>query len=162
MSPIMQNTVDNVNRQDSDLAEAVFESIHTVMHLYRSRQYRAMRDDAQELTHMEHKALGFFARHRDATQSDLVAHSGRDKAQLARLIKGLKDRGLLDARPDPADRRNVRLRLSPAGEALFVAAREQARQVADLGVTGLSAAQCTQLLTALAVLRENLENDRPA
>ncbi|GGP27116.1 hypothetical protein GCM10010971_29350 [Silvimonas amylolytica] len=119
-----------------------------------------MRDDAQELTHMEHKAMGFFARHPDATQSDLVAHSGRDKAQLARLIKGLKDRGLLDAQPDAADRRNVRLRLSAAGEQLFAAARQQARQVADLGVAGLSAAQCTQLLAALSVLRDNLEADR--
>ncbi|GGP22670.1 MarR family winged helix-turn-helix transcriptional regulator [Silvimonas iriomotensis] len=158
----MQNTVDNVNRHDADQAEAVFEAIHTVMHLYRSRQYRAMRDDAQELTHMEHKAMGFFARHPDATQSDLVAHSGRDKAQLARLIKGLKDRGLLDATPDPSDRRNVRLRLSAAGEQLFAAAREHAREVADHGVAGLSAGQCAQLLASLAVLRDNLEADRQA
>lgn len=158
MSPIMQNTVDNVNRHDT--AEAVFEAIHTVMHLYRSRQYRAMRDDAQELTHMEHKAMGFFARYPGATQSDLVAHSGRDKAQLARLIKGLKDRGLLEAEPDAADRRNVHLRLSCTGEQLFAVAREHAREVADLGVAGLSVPQCVALLDALAVVRQNLENDR--
>jgi hypothetical protein len=36
---------------------------------------------------MEGKVLGFFARHPGATQRDLAQHSGRDKAQLARLIK---------------------------------------------------------------------------
>lgn len=35
--------------------------------------------------------------------------------QLARLITGLKDRGLLEATPDEADRRNIRLALTAEG-----------------------------------------------
>ena len=82
------------------------------MHQFRSRQFQALRDGAHDITHMESKVMGFFARHPGATLSDLVAHSGRDKAQLAKLVKGLRERGLLDGRADADDRRNVRLRLS--------------------------------------------------
>jgi DNA-binding MarR family transcriptional regulator len=67
---------------------------------------------------MEGKVLGFFARHPGATQRDLAQHSGRDKAQLARLIKSLRERGLLLAEEDGSDRRQVCLRLSDAGQAV--------------------------------------------
>ncbi len=39
--------------------------------------------------------------------------------QLARLIKGLRDRGLLDGEADPSDRRNTRLTLTDAGQAVI-------------------------------------------
>ena len=95
--------VDNVNKNTPDLPQDVFDSIHAVMHLFRAEQYRAFRDAPHPLTHMEGKLLGFFARRPDATLSDLVAHSGRDKGQLARLIKTLKDQGLLEASEAQAD-----------------------------------------------------------
>jgi DNA-binding MarR family transcriptional regulator len=49
---------------------------------------------------MEGKVLGYFCRHPGNTQSDLAQHSGRDKAQLTRLIARLKEAGLLEARAD--------------------------------------------------------------
>jgi DNA-binding MarR family transcriptional regulator len=106
----MTKQVNKVNQ-----SEQVFDAIHSIMHLYRARQLRGLRDNPHELTHMEYKALGFFSRHPGATQGDLVAHSGRDKAQLARLLKGLRDKELLDAVADD-DRRITRLTLSAAGK----------------------------------------------
>ena len=82
----MTKSVDNVNHLPADVADEVVESIHAVMHLYRARQYRTLREGPSDLTHLEGKVLGFFGRHPGATQSDLVAHSARDKGQLARLI----------------------------------------------------------------------------
>jgi DNA-binding MarR family transcriptional regulator len=78
--------------------DEIFEAIHTIMHLFRSEQYRALRDGPYDLTHMEGKILAFLARNSGATLSELVAHSGRDKSQLARLIKGLREQGLLRGR----------------------------------------------------------------
>ena len=114
MSSIMRKQVDVVNHSAS-LAEEVVESVHTVMHRFRSLQFQALKEGAHDLSHMEAKALGFFAARPGATQSELVQHSGRDKGQVARLIAGLRERGLLEAGADASDKRSVRLQVSAAG-----------------------------------------------
>ncbi|MYM27587.1 MarR family transcriptional regulator [Duganella sp. CY15W] len=129
------------------------------MHLYRARQLRGLRDTPHEITHMEYKALGFFSRHPGATQGDLVAHSGRDKAQLARLLKGLRDKELLDAAADQADRRITRLTLSAQGQKIFNSLNQLGTQASGAAVDGMSAAQLTQLQTLLQQIRDNLEAD---
>lgn len=139
------------------LSHDVFESIHTVMHLYRSRQYRDLRGGPHELTHMENKVLGFFTRHPGATQSDLVAHSRRDKAQLTRLIRGLRDKGLLEARVDEADRRSTRLQPTAEGEAVHKGAHKQGVRLSRVAVRGLSDDECRQLVALLHRVRANLE-----
>lgn len=162
----MRKQVDKVNQNPddgatgaADMADEVFESIHAIMHFYRSRQYRALRDGGHELTHMETKALGYFARHPGATQSDLVAHTGRDKAQLARLIKGLRDRGFLEASTDAADRRSVRLQVTAAGQDVFRNLRRQGRHLSGVAVRGLGDAEREMLLTLLQRVRSNLESE---
>lgn len=153
----MANLVDKVNQDPAAVADEVFEAVHSVMHLFRARQYRGLRDGAHEMTHLEAKVLGFFARHPQATQGELVAHSGRDKGQIARLIGGLRERGLLDAEPDPADRRSVRLQLSADGRELQRVLHRQARRVSARAVDGLSDAERRQLLTLLERVKANLE-----
>ena len=140
-----------------DLSLELFDSLHTVMHLYRARQLRALRDGAFELTPMEFKALGYVARHPGCTQSDLVEQFGRDKGQLARLVKGLRDRGLLEARPDPADKRSTLLAPSAAGEQLHRILRSEAAEVARQATAGLTAAQHRAALAALDLIRQNFE-----
>lgn len=153
--------VDNVNINPEDAPQEVFESIHAVMHMFRSEQYRAFRDGPRPLTHMEGKLIGFFARRPDATLSDLVAHSGRDKGQLARLIKTLKDQGLLEASEDQADKRSVRLRLTAEGRSIHQTLRRQSARLAKLAVKGLDAAECERLVELLARVKTNLEAAAP-
>lgn len=153
----MRKTGDTVN-QSAEPEEDVLELVHRVMHEYRTLQYRSLRDGPHDITHMEGKVLGFFGNHPGATQSELAQHSGRDKAQLARLIKGLRDRGLLDAEVDETDRRNVRLSLSAQGQALLRGLRQQAKRLATKAVTGLDAAERKQLLSLLQRLRANLQS----
>ena len=158
----MTQSLDNVNhsprgprtpRDDDD----VLELMHRLMHLYRAQQYQALRGGPHDITHMESKVLSFFGRHARATQSDLAAHSGRDKAQLARLVKGLRERGLLDGEADPEDRRNLRLQLTEAGRAVLARLHRQGRQLAARAVTGLDAAEQMQLLALLRRVQANLE-----
>jgi len=153
----MPSKVDKVNQQGSASAEEIFESIHAITHLYRSRQYRELRDAPGELTHMEHKVLGFFARNPGATQSDLMQHSGRDKAQLTRLIRGLKEKGLLEARVDEGDRRSTLLQPSPEGRRIYKALQVHAARIANAAVAGMSKEECRHLASMLARLRANLE-----
>jgi len=155
----MKKQVDKVNQKPVDAADEVFESIHTIMHLYRSQQYRTLRDGEHDLTHMESKVLGFFVRHPGATQSDLVQHSGRDKAQLARLIRSLRERGYLEARADEEDRRSVRLQVTATGLDIFKHLRQQGRHLATVAVQGLSDDERRQLVSILQRVRTNLESE---
>ncbi len=153
----MRNIVDEVNQNPPSPALEVLERVHAIMHLYRSAQQRSLRAGPHDLAHMEIKVLGFFARRPGATQSDLAAHSGRDKAQLARLIRGLRDRGLLDATADETDKRSTRLSLSEAGKAMFAALHRHDGALAETALEGMSETERATLLDLLERVRANLE-----
>ncbi|WP_342130831.1 MarR family winged helix-turn-helix transcriptional regulator [Hydrogenophaga sp. OTU3427] len=153
----MSKLVDTVKQSTPGPADDVLEAVHTVMHLFRAQQYRVLRDGPHNVTHMDGKVLGFFARHPGATQSELATHSGRDKGQIGRLIAGLKERGLLEARTDDTDRRNVRLQLSHEGKTVQQALERQRRRLADAAVAGLSAGERQQLVSLLDRVRANLD-----
>jgi DNA-binding MarR family transcriptional regulator len=153
----MRNVVDEVNQNPPSPALEVLERVHAIMHLYRSAQQRSLRAGPHDLAHMEIKVLGFFARRPGATQSDLAAHSGRDKAQLARLIRGLRDRGLLDATADETDKRSTRLALSEAGKAMFAALHRHDGALAETALEGISETERAALLDLLERVRANLD-----
>jgi DNA-binding MarR family transcriptional regulator len=157
MSSIMQNLVDQVNQSRAHPADDVLETMHAIMHLYRSAQQRSLRDGPNDLAHMEVKALGFFARHPGATQSELVAHSGRDKAQVARQIRALRERGLLDAREDEQDRRSSRLSLSAEGKAVHAALHSKDGKLKKAALDGFTDEEKGALLDLLARVRANLQ-----
>lgn len=157
MSFMMPKQIDIVNHKTATLDEDVLECIHAVMHLQRSQKFRALRDGPHDITHMESKVLGFFNRRPGATQSDLAQHSGRDKAQLARLIKGLRDRGLLTAVADEADRRNHCLSLTPEGMALQRVLELQSERLSANAVAGFSPNEIQALLALLRRVQRNLE-----
>ena len=160
MSSIMRKQVDNVNHVDSaSTTDEVIELVHVVMHQFRTRQFQALRDGAHDITHLESKVMSFFARHPGATLSDLVAHSGRDKAQLAKLVKGLRERGMLAAESDAADRRSVHLRLSAAGQAAQQALRAEGRVLNEQALAGLSAREQAQLIDLLRRVKANLDGE---
>ena len=152
----MKKQVDKVNQEAIEAGLAVFETIHAIMHLYRARQMRVGQAGDAPLTHMENKVLGYFGRHPGATQRDLALHSGRDKAQLARLIGGLRDKGLLDAVAAPGDRRSTHLRLSDAGAAVHAELRGHGAILSAAALTGLGDDERTQLLGLLERVQDNL------
>jgi DNA-binding MarR family transcriptional regulator len=157
MSSIMQKLVDQVNQDGHRPVDDVLETMHAIMHLYRSAQQRSLRDGPNDLAHMEVKALGFFARHPGATQSELVAHSGRDKAQVARQIRALRERGLLEAREDEQDRRSSRLSLSAEGRAVHAALHGNDGRLKEQALSGFSSEEQDALVALLARVRANLQ-----
>ncbi len=129
---MMQNLSDNVNQFSANHADdGVLELIHSIMHQYRTLKFQVLKEGELDLTHLEAKLLFFFSRHPGATQTDLVKYSGRDKAQLARLIKGLRERDLLRAEADAIDKRTTRLFVSQRGLALHQAVQQQSQQLRE-------------------------------
>jgi DNA-binding MarR family transcriptional regulator len=153
----MRELNDNVNHTHKHAEDDVLELIHTIMHQYRSQQFQVLRDSQYDITHMEKKVLSFFERHPASTQSDLARHSGRDKAQLARLIKGLRDVGLLTSVADENDRRNVKLTLTADGHAVQSALQQQGKKLTTKAMRGLSGDEQSQLLSLLTRVRGNLD-----
>ncbi len=140
--------------------DAVLDALHGVLHQFKALRHRALREAPGErapMAPMAAKALGYFSRHPGATASDLAEHSGRDKAQVARLIATLKAQGLLDAVPDADDRRVVRLHPSAQARALHQGLQRTMRRLSARAIDGLSAAERDTLLGLLARMRANLE-----
>jgi len=155
-----RNKVDNVKQKSIRASGEIFDAIHTIMHLFRSKQYRGLQDSPHEMTHMEGKLLEFFARHPGATLSDLVEHSGRDKGQLARLIKSLKDGGLLSVQTnEKKDRRRVGLELTRAGHSVQETLYRQSDHLAKKAVHGLGRKERDVLLNLLQRVRANLDRE---
>ena len=157
MSSIMNKQVDTVNQSSVPRADDVLELMHGVLHQLRARHARGSVDADLGIGHMELKALGFFANQPGATQSDLVNHSRRDKGQLARLIAGLKERGLLEAQPDAHDRRVIRLYPTEQAQSLHAQLLQQRRVLADQALAGLSLDQTRQLMGWLQHISANLQ-----
>lgn len=157
MSPIIPKSDDKVNHRRDPNLDGVLDLIHAIMHQFRSRQFQALRGDEHELTPMDGRVLGFFARHPASTQSDLARHSGRDKAQLTRLVAGLRERGLLHGEADAADRRNTRLSLTEAGHAIHQRLKRQAETLNRQAMSGLSPEQQQSLRSLLLQVRTNLD-----
>lgn len=148
----MRHNVDNVNHTDAD----VLDLLQAVMHECRSLQHQALRDGEHGVTPMDARVLGFFARRPGATQSDLTQHSGRNKAQVARLVAGLRERGLLQAEADAGDRRSLRLSLTEQGAAVQRSLKQHARRISQRATAGLTPSERACLLELLARLKANL------
>lgn len=137
----------------------IFEAMHDMVHVYRARMMEVVASIHPELTHNEVRALMFVGRHPGATQKELVQHSGADKAQIARLVALLLDKGWLQCAPHEHDKRSRCLHLSPQGKALFQAVHDaRAKLAAELlqPVPEALQAQLLEMLEMLEKLRAQL------
>lgn len=147
----------STNKKSLNKGLDALELIHALMHQYRSQQYQVLRDCPHDITHMESKVLSYFDRHPGGTQAELAKHSGRDKAQLARLIKGLREKGMLAVEADSEDKRNLKLTLTEQGQAVQVALHQQAQRLGVKALAGLSEAERQLLIDLLQRLQSNLD-----
>ncbi|MCW5657990.1 MAG: winged helix-turn-helix transcriptional regulator [Burkholderiaceae bacterium] len=152
----MPRIVDNVNQPGTTIAERLLESLHELVHLLRANELERLRAAGSPLSPLESRVLGFYARHPGASQSDLVQHAGRDKAQVARLVQGLRDAGWLHAATDPGDRRVTRYTLSATAQRHQAAMAERRRAMAEAALASLGERETTQLVHLLDRLRTSL------
>ena len=135
--------------------------------LYRYSQRflaRALREEALPL---EPTQLPVFLRaaHRpDIAQEDIAAVTGLDKGTVARTAAALEAQGLLQRRPDPADRRVNRVSLAPEGQALLPRVEAVIGRLHDVIYKGLTReeqdAACRLLVQMCDNLRGSLAGPR--
>ena len=129
--------------------EDILDLLSTLFHGLKSATAQDLREDGDEVAPMEARALSFVARHPGCTQLDIAQRSGRDKAQIARLVKNLLDRGLLERVADAADRRYFRLELTNKGRSVSQSVKRHRARLAARACADLSAAERATLAKLL-------------
>lgn len=133
--------------------EDVLDQLHAVMHAFRSEMRRALHEAGHAFNGMEVRMFLQIAQHAGVTASELVARSGRDKAQITRLIQQLEQAGLVRREPDASDRRVQRLFLTEAGEALHIHLQRERQAVGARLLGKLDVREQAQLSSLLARIR---------
>ncbi len=85
-------------------------------------------------------------------QGVLAQEIGADKTRIIAVLDDLQDRGLIERRPDPADRRARLLALTPEGRRLRDAAQAEIQAQEDRLLDKLSATDRRGFLNALTTL----------
>lgn len=88
------------------------------------------------------------------TQGAIADALGYDRGQLVGLLDELEDRGLVERRRDPADRRRHIVRLTPAGKRALAKLRALARQLDDDFLASLDEDERAQLHALLLRLAQ--------
>ena len=105
----------------------------------------------QQLTAMQFAVLVKISDEEEVSQNRLGRLAAMDPATVQGVVRRLKERALIDARPDPDDRRRSLWRLSKAGKSLVIAAIPIAKQITERTLSPLSKSERN---TFLALLRK--------
>lgn len=105
------------------------------------------------------RVLAAIRRDPGANQCALAGLLEVEPITAGRMVDRLEKMGLVERRADPADRRSWRLHLTAPGEALFGKMEPLAQRSLGDAVSGLTAAEHTQLLALLERVRTNLLTD---
>ncbi len=84
-----------------------------------SRALAAVYSARFDLTRDEWRVLAWLAEDREVTATELGVRSALDKMQVSRALARMERDGLVERAPDPADRRNLLVRLKAPGRALY-------------------------------------------
>jgi DNA-binding MarR family transcriptional regulator/GNAT superfamily N-acetyltransferase len=106
------------------------------------------------------RVLYELAQHESTTATHLGGELGLDPGYLSRILRGFQKRGLLDRRPSPADRRQVLLTLTEAGQKAFAEMNAASRAEVQAMLGGLPEADQERLVDAMRTI-EGVLGARP-
>ena len=142
---------------------AALESLMSLFGSVKKALRHEMQDGAEPaVAPMLLRMLQLCQRHPGITQQGLAQQTGRDKGQVARLVKELLDLGLLAKADHPEDRRSHRLLPTPTGRAAVQRFEQAEAGVAELLFGGLRAADLRSLTEQLVALKQRVETRLPS
>jgi DNA-binding MarR family transcriptional regulator len=150
---------------ESDCAadRATFVAFMTLFgSIQQALKYR-MQDEAEQGLGPQHlRALCLCQANPGWTQQNVVQAMGRDKGQVARLVRDLEARDYLVRTADPQDLRLWRLTVTPAGDEKCAWFTALEAQLATDMMGGLALQERTQLERLLTELRKRIEVHGPS
>ena len=100
--------------------------------------------------------LGEIARSGELSMGELCRSTLVTKQNVTAMVDRLSARGLVTTAEDPADRRVVRVRLTPQGQRALEGLREPTRRFNAAAFAGLAASELAELHRLLSALVERL------
>ncbi|HUD76347.1 MAG TPA: MarR family transcriptional regulator [Streptosporangiaceae bacterium] len=107
-----------------------------------------------EITPAQLRALRVLSHHGTQRMSELSEHLRIAARSATEVVEALESRGLVERRPDPADRRATLAELTPDGESVLSAIRAARGTEAERVFNRLSATDKAHLARILAKLRD--------
>jgi DNA-binding MarR family transcriptional regulator len=114
------------------------EYIHSLSQFYRLNIRAAVNASELGLNGMHVRCLHIIATTEACTANCIVKKMGRDKAQVARLVKDMLDKEWLDKRACSQDKRSQILTLSVSGEQLHKKIAMLEKEIEDVILGGLT------------------------
>lgn len=105
---------------------------------------------ALELTPLQYAALWQIGDCAEASQNELGRRIAMDPATMHGVMGRLRERALVNTRPDPSDGRRSLISLTPAGKKLVNSAVPVGRHISERTLDPLTVTEQKQLLTLLA------------
>lgn len=102
-----------------------------------------------------HLIVLYIGRHSGASQEDVVSFFALDKASVARSARRLEDLGHIRRAPDPENRRQYQLYLTPAGEEMLAVLDQATQRFQRQLSAGVSPEDWRTLAGLLQQLEEN-------
>ncbi len=115
----------------------------------------------RQLTARQMAVVVALARRPGATMSELAAALGVGRAAASELVERLVQKGVVQRVPDPADRRAVRLDLSPRARALAEAMQAGWRAEVEAAFDDTPSLDPATLIAFLDALLDRLQGHRP-
>lgn len=135
-----------------DLPELLCFAVYSTAHAF-NRVYKPLLDRLG-LTYPQYLVMVRLWTQDDQTVGALCGALHLESSTLTPLLKRVEALGLVSRRRDPADERQVRVSLTPAGQALHAQAQDVPACI--LAATGLTPEALQRLTTTLNTLRDTL------
>mgnify|MGYP001809926088 CR=1 FL=1 len=147
----------DLNEGAQDVApEVLLAAVFELLGLLRSRLSQALREQDIGLSPMHMAVLKYCLKHPGSNQQMLAQALGRDKGQIARLIKEFEDQDLLTRAPDPADRRSYALHLTARARSLCEQFAVEEARLAAQAFASLDTEARRTLLAQFATVQASL------
>jgi MarR family transcriptional regulator, transcriptional regulator for hemolysin len=123
---------------------------------------RAIRTDADRrarehgMTRAQWLILAQLSRKPGLSQRELAEIAEVEPITIARIVDRLESRGLVERRPDAADRRIWRLHLLPAAEAVLAKLGGQREAILNVATEGVDPTVLTTTIAALRRMKSNM------
>lgn len=152
----MSNTlfVPTMNNSAYDPERSFGALISDLSRLLRRNFNRHIRDSG--ITQSQWQALAFLRRWEGINQATLADLMEVQPISLARLVDRMEASGWVERRPDPTDRRAVRLFLCEKAQPLLTEMRKSWLEFQAHALAGIDEAELQQTLTTLAKIKANL------